>query len=187
VSLPRVTQIIRAAGLMPDGPWYTGHALDKGRALHAAIALHQAGTLDPASIDPQIAGRFAAYDAFLRAVQPDVLGCEVEGSGSGYAGRCDLLARIDGALFVLDAKPSPAPWHAVQLAAYQHQRYPGIHEPIVGRRILILTDDGRYRLIRPAAAPAEDWSVFLAALRLWHWRTANQITQPGEETACRTL
>lgn len=172
-DLPRVTEILRGQGLVPEGPWYTEHALSRGTALHAAIALDDAGQLDEATVAREIAPRLAQYRQFrlemggrLVVVQSEV---RVAHRLLGYCGTADALISLDTAQGVLDVKPSDEPWHGVQLAAYAM----AADIPLHNRWNLVLTDD-RYKLIR--RTDRKDAGVFLSALSVYQWRVRHGLT-----------
>ena len=69
-GVPSVTEILRAVGLtasyaaLPESVRTT--ASQKGQALHAALALHAAGTLEEGSLHPALRPGFEAYLRFVR-------------------------------------------------------------------------------------------------------------------------
>ncbi len=105
----------------------------------------------------------------------------------GYGGTLDLIAEIDGEIWLLDwktgksvASPSGEVYrdHRLQLAAYQHaefiacvgdpERYP---LPVVQRFGLVHVTDGGTRLYE-APVTERDWIAFRACLNLHQWSKA---------------
>lgn len=158
---PRVTEVIRAAGLI-DAAHFTQYDLDRGTATHEAARLLLDGTLDRDTVDPAVAGRLAQFERFLAECRPAVEAVELEVSHAGlrYKGRLDLLATISGQRAVIDIKgPSRAPWHGVQTAAYQHAAPGGI----VSARYTLHLWETDYRLVQHT--DHNDWPRFVAALK----------------------
>ena len=106
---------------------------------------------------------------------------------AGYGGTCDLIAEIDGEVWLLDWKTSKSvAWASgkvydemrLQLAAYANAEFiarpadPDRHPvpPITRHGIVHVTDAGT-RLYDAEVTDA-DWSAFRAALHLYQWRAA---------------
>lgn len=167
-TLPSVTEILAGVGLI-DTDWFTEEARLKGSAVHRATELHDLGTLDEASVDDRIAGRFRQYRRFLMETGCEILNVEHEVRHSwGYVGHPDRLVNLGGRFGVLDIKgTTPCPWHALQLQGYKA----AIRETgptLIGRWNLYLSDD-RYRLIE-RTNNREDDSGWTATFNLFQWR-----------------
>lgn len=162
--VPGVTEILRAAGLTPSMEWVTDYALDRGRQVHAAIALDAEGALDEASVDPVVAPRLAAYRAFRAAAGARLEVVEIETpryhEGLRFCGTLDQLVRWDGALSVLELKTGPKEkHHPLQVGGYQE---------LVGAPtglVLYLSSDGSYKL---DTVERDARTAFLVCLQLWH-------------------
>jgi hypothetical protein len=105
----------------------------------------------------------------------------------GYGGTCDLIAEIDGEVWLLDWKTSKSvawPSGAVydemrlQLAAYARAEFiarPGDPErhplPAITRHGILHVTDGGTRLYAADVTP-EDWTAFRACLWLYGWKKA---------------
>jgi len=178
--VPSVTRILESVGLIDYShiPWQIRQmALERGRAVHEAIALDLAGDLDEESAEEiGILGYvLAARDAraALGILVPTAVEERVFHPKLDYAGTLDLR---DGNI-MLDWKTNQADyWVRFQLAAYAaclagagDGRWAGASV----RRICVeLHDDATYRLYEiPAAGWLEDWQTFLAALRVYRERT----------------
>jgi hypothetical protein len=167
-TYPRVTEIIRAAGMMGDTSWYTEEARERGTAVHKACHYLCEGDLDLATLDPRVAPRVAQFQRWLRESGAEVLGNEVPVVNDiyRYRGTRDLDVRLAGRLAIVDIKCGPPmPWHGVQLAAYTMT-------PAVKRYGLHLNDTG-YKFIEHT--DRDDWNVFVAAVSLYNWRTRHGV------------
>lgn len=176
-SYPRVTAIIKEAGLC-DASWWTEYHRDKGSALHKATELLDRKDLDRSSVDPAIHGRLAAYERFLREVEPRIYSIEEEfvSEPYGYMGHRDRTLTINHRFGVLDVKPPTRyPWQGVQLAAYSVPLGPD-----VARWSLHLSDDGTYKLIEHT--DRNDWRVFLAALSIYNWKLKHGLIEALGDT-----
>lgn len=165
-DLPRVTEILRATGLI-DGA-ASEHAMERGTAVHLACEYHDLGDLDESSLDPEVAPLCASYKRFLADTQAEIISIEeaVSCPYSGYRGHVDrtMLIRPD-TRWLIDIKSGlQAPWHPIQTAAYRNCYDP---EPPMHRGALYLTPTS-YKLIEHT--DRNDLLVFLAALRLYQWR-----------------
>jgi hypothetical protein len=105
----------------------------------------------------------------------------------GFGGTCDLIAEIDGEVWLLDWKSSKSvawPSGAVydemrlQLAAYAHAEFiarPGdaarYELPAITRHGILHVTDGGTRLY-PVDVTDADWTAFRACLWLYGWRKA---------------
>lgn len=166
LRLPSVTQILERTGIVDYSyipPRVREMALERGRAVHEAIALDLEGDLDEASVEPIMgyvaAARSALHD--LRITKPDEWECRGYHSAHFYAGTFDVLAgRV-----LLDWKTNSAEWWVrLQLAAYAAMQGDGM---TITRVACELHQDGSYRLITfPAKDYRRDWADFLAALRV---------------------
>jgi hypothetical protein len=87
-----------------------------------------------------------------------------------FAGTPDRVVHLAGedTKTIIEVKTGGlAPWHKLQTAA-QMQLVPGA----TGRIAVYLKPNGRYK-VETHEAFAADWTVFRAALQVWHWKDAN--------------
>jgi hypothetical protein len=143
--------------------------------VHEAARLLLEGTLDRASVDIAVAPRLAQFERFLLEARPDVEAVELEVAHQQlrYAGRLDLLASLAGRRSVIDIKgPTRAPWHGLQVAAYQHAV-----EVVRPARYTLHLSDTDYRLIQHT--DRHDWPAFVAALKAYRSATAPQESVHG--------
>ena len=157
-----VTQILDLAGLV-DSTWFTADACDRGSALHKATQYLDEGTLYRDSVDSSIVDRFERYERFIAEVQPEILAIEEEvmNPALNYIGHLDRRLKINGREGILDLKPSPAPWHPLQLAGYA-----GCFARPMARWGLYLAGSN-YKLVE--YSDRSDWRTFQAALTTAQW------------------
>lgn len=175
--VPSVTQIIRDGGCFPP---FTATAatqwhLELGTAVHTAVQYHVEGRLDLDTVDDQVAPYLTAWECFRAAAGEDyeLLAAEARAYDAAYryAGTPDQVIRWKGREAVLDLKTgTPAPWHALQTAAYARL------VDVPGRLTLYLARDGTYRLA--THTNRHDWPTFAAACALWHWRAEHGCHPP---------
>lgn len=168
--LPRVTEIIKAVGLMPE---YDSEDSDfyktRGTLIHEACALIDRGepipTEEQAISEPYV----EQWVRFCRERRAEFTKIEesFENIGLGFRGTPDRVGYLDGDLnqeWILDIKTgSPAPWHGVQLAAYVMGT--GL---IQTKRATVLLSPQGYRF-----REQKDWHDFVtvkAMLTIYHRR-----------------
>ena len=164
-------------------------AMDRGSRIHASI--EQILRREPVTIDPRDEAAVAGARAWLNAQvrEHGLRPLEVEAfllhETLGYGGTCDLIAELDGEVWLLDwktgssvATPDGTVYrdHRLQLAAYANAR---VHRP---RRTTRSGTRSRRSpatgsSTSPTAAPgctrrrsrAADWIAFRACLALHGW------------------
>ena len=170
---PRVTQILRDVGLGADFSRVPQARLEyarmRGEALHLAIRYHHEGTLDEASLHPDVKPGFEAYLRFLADTSHEPIASEIElvHPAWQYIGHPDRVGLMNGGQRVLlDWKMVAALdfWPTVyQLAAYKmlwEANYP--NQKIHSVFAVQFSTDGKYKLHSIDAAKYEQ--DFLAAL-----------------------
>ena len=163
-------------------------AMDRGSRIHASI--EQILRREPVTIDPRDESAVAGARAWLNAQvrEHELRPLEVEAfllhETLGYGGTCDLIAELDGEVWLLDwktgssvATPDGSVYrdHRLQLAAYANaefiarpndpERYP---LPVITRYGLVHVTDGGTRLYEAIVTP-RDWIAFRACLALHGW------------------
>lgn len=172
-----VTEILRAVGLTEDyrfvHPTDLARARARGAALHKAIELAHAGTLDPESLHPEIAPGFAAYLRFVEATGHEPEASELELTHPwGIVGHPDRVGTLGArGPVIIDYKLTRAPdlvGTKYQLAAYRmlwDHAHP--ERPAQGCFMLQLPRDAGadYRLVDLT----DDYAVnvFTAAFVVW--------------------
>jgi hypothetical protein len=170
---------------------------ERGSRIHEAIEgvlLRQSPQIDPRDVAAVEGAR-----AWLNAKRPKPL--EVESflinATLGYGGTCDLIAELDGEIWLLDWKSSKSvAWpsgqvyneYRLQLSAYAHAEFVGVigdaqeyEVPAIQRLGIVHVTDGGTRLY-PADVTADgsrmsaeqlndDWIAFRACLRLHQWQS----------------
>jgi hypothetical protein len=174
MSLPRVSTILQDLGFGTHRG--TAYHLARGTALHRAIQLDLAGTLDATTVHPDIAPGFTAWAQFRRTVKPEVLQaeCELHCAIWRFCGHPDLIATVDGLTTLYDYKYTDSVdlfWARHQLSAYKHL-WDVTHptQPVTRTAVLQLSPSGGgFRLHPiPPLALGEAQQNFYAACRTWH-------------------
>jgi hypothetical protein len=166
-------------------------AMDRGTRIHASI--ESILRREPAAIDPRDEAAVAGARAWLNqqatehGLRPLVVEAFLIHETMGYGGTLDLIAEIDGEVWLLDWKTGKSvAWpsgevyrdHRLQLTAYEHaefiakvgdpERYP---IPAITRHGIVHVTDGGTRLY-PAPVTDRDWIAFRACLNLHQWSKA---------------
>ena len=175
LELPRVTEILKAAGLI-DTKWLTEHGRDRGSAVHAATQYYDEHDLDEASLDPQIAGYVAAYRKWRQESPVDEwewIECPQQDPLGLYRGTLDrILSRRPRELW--DIKSGcPVPCTALQMAAYVNM----LPDPYSYRRFAVyLKPDGTYHVREYLRTHyARDLRIFMSALNIYQWRKEHHV------------
>ena len=114
--LPSVSQIINA--ILPMRP-VDDYYLTRGTATHRACELYDRGTLDPASVDPEIAPRLEAWKKFRADFGGEIVANEMRlASRSGFAGTLDRVIGSRSKPVIIDIKSSCYPQAILQLGGY---------------------------------------------------------------------
>lgn len=165
-----VTDAIKIAGMSPSMEFVPASALMRGRAVHRAIELIEAGRLDADSVHPEVAPRLASWLTWRRAAGLVVLQTELRIKGNGYVGTLDILGEMQGRRYVLDVKGgAPEPWHAIQTALYAM----GVG-PDVRRGAVYLDALGGIASFVPHQNPA-DFALASAVVAVATWKIANGL------------
>lgn len=178
-ELPSVTRILEDVGLSDfSAPWFTAATRDRGTHVHAAIALDNEGALDEDTLDPALVPYLEGWRRYLAESGAVVEHYEqpVCDPDACYAGTLDAIVLEPTPLgrptrrTVLDIKPAFYPSVGPQVAAYARcarSLYGGA--VLFQRAALVLPGDGTY--IRKPLTDATDELTFLAAVRIFHWRS----------------
>lgn len=160
---------------------------ERGSRIHGV--LESVLRRESVDIDPADAAAVAGARAWLNEakVRPLEVEAFLINETLGYGGTCDLIAEIDGEVWLLDWKTSKSvAWASgkvydemrLQLAAYGNAEFiarpadPVRHPlPAITRYGIVHVTDGGTRLYDAQVGPA-DWSAFRAALHLYQWRAA---------------
>lgn len=180
-ELPSVTRILDDARLSDfSAPWFTHEVKERGRAVHATVALWNEGDLDEDSLDPVLVPYLDGWKRYLSESGATVEHYEaiVYDVAAGYAGTLDAIVREPQGRpswrTVLDIKPALYPSVGPQTAAYARCARALYALPVLFQRAaLVLPGDGTYK--REPLADRDDERVFLAALTTFHWRTKHGI------------
>ena len=183
-ELAGVTETLGGVGIRTD---YAGipdhvieHAAVRSRAAHLATVYWDDGTLDPASVDPEVQPYLDAWIAFRQETGFEPVHAEllVHSERDHYAGTLDRTGHVprpDGGRrpVLLDIKGTYQLPHHVgpQTAAYALAYEEMGHEPIAVRWCVRLQKTGKYQLV--ALRDADDYAVWRAALCVRRWREAH--------------
>ena len=175
MNLPRVTDVIAAAGLGPDlsraRPEDVAAGRARGSAVHAACEGLVYGYLDEATLSPEVAPYVSAFRKFLAESRFEPIRAEyrVEHPVWRYCGHPDLLGFLTGLRTIVDVKTGDDTGAKYQVSAYcdaHTAQYPD--EPVLHGAILHLRDDGTFRLDPVSLVAA--LPVFRAALVVFNAR-----------------
>jgi hypothetical protein len=153
----------------------------RGKAVHKAIELYEAGELDETSLHPDVHGHFQSYLAFKEdtGYSPSANELPVFHDGHRYRGTLDSYGYLTrngkwGSLVIVDFKCSTKP--DLQSAAYQLAAYaeaiPGPGAPFVEARLVVQLNKDKYKIHDVTSEKATE--IFLAAVKVW-W-----VTQGGQ-------
>jgi hypothetical protein len=172
LPIPEAIRVVRETGEGADAKKDAGG--DRGNALHEALRSYcEVGDVPKIKdFDPAVRGYVQSLCGWLLRDKPEpVLVEQVVGSPEqGFAGRFDLLAKIDSEFVLTDLKTSarPYPEQHLQIAAYLfglEECYP-VHEEIYADRgmIVLLGSDGAFFTYR-CLAERKDFLSVLACHR----------------------
>ena len=161
---------------------------ERGTRIHAAlesILRREPFDTNPAD-EPAIAG--ARLWLNKHGVEPLEIEAFLINETEGYGGTCDLIANIDGVIWLLDWKTSKSVAFPdgkvysdmrLQLAAYSRAEFIGrvgdgtrYALPAIERFGILHVTDGGTRLYE-AVVTEDDWSAFRACLYLHQWKKAS--------------
>jgi hypothetical protein len=166
VVVPSVTQVIKSAGLVDDR-WFNEAARDRGRIVAIAIELHSKDNL--AYVPDGYQGYVDAWEKFRdeTGFVPHVVEQPVYHVSYGYAGTPDAVGKMAERDAIIDVKTGcDSPHYSLQTAGYGGMFRVGSRG--YDRYCVFLNDNGKYK-IRQHTDP-RDWDVFLAALKIVHWK-----------------
>jgi hypothetical protein len=173
-GVPSVTEVLASAGLCEDYRFLGDKRefyQERGQALHACIQWFEEGTLDEATVHPEIAPGLAAYRRFVEETGYMVMASEVElfHRDYGFCGHIDSVGAlgIEYKTVLVDFKYSDSP--DVKGARYQlaggyrllwEHNHPD--KKVDNCLVVALRKDGTYK----AHEVMDDYAsqVFLAAL-----------------------
>lgn len=174
-SFPRVSEILREAGLGPDLSRIPADVLesarDRGAAVHAAIEALTYGYLDEADVTPIVAPYLDAYRRFVAesGYQAKYAEVEVIHPAWRYQGHPDSIGFLVGRRLLVDFKSGGAEGVEYQLAGYRAAwNFTHPTEPVEAVAALMLRRDGTYRFNEQSWIEAEP--IWLACVTVYHAR-----------------
>lgn len=166
-KIPSVTEILVSEGFI-DTTWYQEYGRDRGKKVHKATHLYDAGELDEEELDPVLRPYLDAWIKFKADTRFEIYECEIPSVDQfyRYAGTPDRIGLFDKSITVLDIKTGAVePWVRLQLVAY------GQMKGAYGRIAVQLNDDGTYRLHQ--FLDRQDKSIWDAVLATHWWKRNN--------------
>jgi len=173
--LPGVSGILKKAGLVdlsgiPED--VLSAARDFGTAVHKACELHDAGTLDVASLSEPLVPYLDGWKKFLMDTGAKVIASEmgIYSARWWYAGTLDRIVIMGEKLVLIDIKSSSTiyPSMKIQLSAYKTGYEEMTGKRISQRLIVQLGKDGLYKL--HPCNDENDIQVFLAAVQIYKFK-----------------
>jgi hypothetical protein len=182
-ALPEMTES-EAVDMLKGSPWSKSkRAADRGTDIHGYLEALLNGW-EPDVLSPDARPYKDAADGWLETVNDgiEVVGTEQTMFHPLYAGTCDLVARRDGTLTILDFKTSKAIYDeaALQLSALWGCYTDPDGSPLAWRDaagemvetpvlvVVRIGEDGWEE--KQVADPAGSLRVFFSLLDAWHWR-----------------
>lgn len=182
-QIPSVTQVIEAVGLGANYNGVPPAVLERkrvlGTALHLAIHYDAEGTLDEASVHPEIAESLALWRRFLAESGFRVLHSEIEliHPQWRFKGHPDVICQTPKGHVIVDIKRVASVDKsavAMQLAGYRLLIQDALKMPVAGCAALQL-HEGRYQYFDLTAQALAETQTFLAALMVYHARQRRQL------------
>jgi len=172
--IPSVSKVMEPVSMSEYGvidPMVLSRAADRGTAVHKAIEnYNKYGIMD---IDPMLSGYTDAYISWSEKTCPDIIANEMKFYHKlmRYAGTADLIARINGEMWLIDFKTSYKAVdknYRVQLEAYRQGL--STHSLEIDRKaVLHLAKDGSYTLIEYPLKDSEAWTIFGACKSIYDY------------------
>lgn len=177
--IPSVTQVLHAAGLSADYSTVAPEVLERkriiGEYVHKATQYVDEGSLDLATIDPEIQPYLAAYEQFIKhsGFRSRLVEYRLVGNINGMlcGGTVDREGTMADKLWIIDLKCIERlyPSFALQTAGYELLLPKPVAPPFhYTRAVLQLRPNGTYKLTT-YDDPA-DRDVFRAALAVTVWK-----------------
>jgi len=176
-EIPSVTQILSDNRLRADFRFVNPDVLERarrlGQAAHAAAHYYDEGSLDTATVAPEVQPYLDAWRLFVEERQVHMLQLEQLWADPLYlfAGTIDRVAEVDGIerAIILDIKTGEATGTNYQTAAYAHLAGLPLFTP---RWSVQLHPERAVPYSVTPYSRTSDWRIFRAALELTHERAA---------------
>lgn len=181
IVVPGVSEVLRPLVDFSRIPADLLHfARERGKAVHKAVELYHAGSLDFASLDAEVVPRLHAYLDFLAHSRftPDLCEYIVHHTGYGYAGKLDLYGHFpDGSTALIDVKTgSIEPQAGYQTAAYLAAMVCEFPRAVMAQRCALWLGVNDYELV--PFNSARDWAMFQWQLTIWKLRRQESPVRP---------
>lgn len=178
--VPSVTQILESVGITDFASLGRfgvdlEEAKERGTIVHQLTEMHDRGTLDDDSVDPELVGYLDGWKAFLSSVSWKALRDGIEKvvyrEDWRYAGTVDRIGVLNGRPAILDIKTGTKhPATGVQLAGYEFANTQLI---ALERYGVYLTNEGAFSLVKYDSP--SDLMVFLKALSIHQWKVQHNV------------
>ena len=147
-------------------------AMDIGTAVHQAIETILKGGREPEAPSPEMLAALVAFYEWRDAVGLKPFSTECTVYGDGYAGTADLVATVNGRLYLVDFKTSSGVWpeYYLQTAAYRAAWNLGNrYHQLDGHGILRLDKaTGKPEWVDASARYERDYEAFRLLVQFWH-------------------
>lgn len=166
VRLPHVTGILGQMGLTPRYP--VGSYRIRGRRVHEACCLFDAGELDQYEIGADLVPYVERYKSLVLDLKPeyDLTEKALYHPIYCYAGTLDRAGRIFGDRFILDLKSGgTGPETGLQLAAYTLMLHPNDYKTVRRYKLDLSQSNGKLERYDDD----EDFEAWLGILSHWRW------------------
>jgi hypothetical protein len=180
--------MLHVTAVLPKGSFvYDPIYAERGKHVHAACHLLDTTGLNWDTVYPPWRGWVEAWEAFKAESGAVVQKSELplESQKHGYCGRLDCIVKMKRR-YVLDIKTGPPPvTTGLQIAAYAEAYKEQYGEPMPGRAVIHLMEDGRYKFTAEDTPGQDlfhptDFRVFLAYLTTKQWEMNRGLWAPQE-------
>ena len=180
IEIPSVSKIIEPVSKASYGgidPLVLQRAADRGTAVHSAIDYYN--TIGVMAVDDDFACYVGAYTKWCEYRKPKIIGSEIKlyHKVMRYGGTVDLLAEIDGELWLIDYKTSYKVVnknYRLQLEAYSQAL--STHGFRVDKKMVLhLKKNAEYEEIFYPTRDAEAWLVFGACKTVYDYNNKAEV------------
>lgn len=179
-KIPGVTSILQGVGLIDFSKIPANireAAINRGSVAHKTCELFALDNLDESTVHEKIAPYLTAYKKFKKEKVKEILGVErrLVSKKYHYAGTADqLVLTVEEKIAVVELKTSVdfSPANDIQVSAYMQLEKEAGTKPDE-RLVVLLNDDGGYRLFKPKNSFTHDFNIFIACLSVINWRERN--------------
>lgn len=176
VPVPGVTGVLSKVGWI-DSQWFTEASRERGKRAHRTVELDINGTLDYRALSDECKGYLRAWLTFCREADftPTHAETILASVRFKYAGMIDVIGLLADIPALIDIKTAKArsPWWPLQLGGYGilarlhwEKLLPDFDAARLTCFNLILSETGKFRVVRPACSIRDGEKHFLRSLRI---------------------